>query len=168
MPFNSPFVNLWLKPRDFLRFCERMEYYLSVDLRFTSVEGIHYPVGLIDDVMLYFLHYSTEKEAAEAWSRRKARVNLDNLFVIFTDRDGCTYEDLLRFDRLSIKNKVVFTHVDYKEIASAFYIPGFEKDASVGNLLAFKSRFSLKKYYDAFDYVSWFNGKPLIKKGFAR
>ncbi|MBO4924066.1 MAG: DUF1919 domain-containing protein [Bacteroidales bacterium] len=157
LPFNSPFINLWLKPSDFLKFCEKMDYYLSLKLRFTTVVGLQYPVGVLGDILIFFQHYATETEAEEAWNRRKKRIRLDNLFVIFTDRDGCTYDDLLRFDRLKIRNKVVFTHVEYKDIVSAFYIPGFEEETSVGHLMCYKNKYSCKKYYDAFDYVSWFN-----------
>lgn len=32
--FNSPFVNLWLPPKDFLKFCENIEHYLNCDLKF--------------------------------------------------------------------------------------------------------------------------------------
>lgn len=157
LPFNSPFINLWLKPSDFLKFCVNMDYYLSLNLRFTTVENIHHPVGVLDDILLFFQHFATEKEAEDAWNRRKKRIRFDNLFVMFTDRDGCTYDDLLRFDKLMIRNKVVFTHLEYENIVSAFYISGFEKQASVGHLMYFKNKFSYKKYYDAFDYVSWFN-----------
>ena len=159
LPFNSPFINLWLEPKDFLKFCERMNHYLDLDLRFTNVDGIYYPVGVLDDIKLYFQHYSSEQEATSAWNRRKKRINMNNLFVMFTDRDGCTYEDLLRFDKLAIKNKVVFTHIKYPEISSSYYIPGFELETCVGQLMHSRNRISLKKYYDAFDYVSWFNGK---------
>lgn len=158
LQFRSPFVNLWLKPADFLSFCERMEYYLGIDLTFTTVEGIDYPVGVLEDILLFFQHYPTEKDAADAWNRRKQRVNLNNLFVMFTDRDGCTREDLIRFDKLGIKNKVVFTHIRHKDVVSSFYIPGFEEETSVGQLMQYKNRFSVKKHFDAFDYVSWFNG----------
>ena len=30
--FNSPFVNLWIKPKDFIKICENPEYYLKLDL----------------------------------------------------------------------------------------------------------------------------------------
>lgn len=159
LPFNSPFVNLWLKPKDFLKFCERMDYYLIINLRFTKIEGINYPVGVLDDIMVFFQHYSSEQEAENAWNRRKQRINKSNVFVMFTDRDGCTYEDLLRFDALDIKNKVVFTHINYPELSSAFYIPKFESEACVGQLMNYRGKYSIFKYYDLFDNVSWFNGK---------
>lgn len=159
LPFNSPFINLWLEPKDFLKYCERMNHYLDSSLRFAKVDGINYPVGVLDDIKIYFQHYSSEQEAASAWNRRKQRINMNNMFVMFTDRDGCTYEDLLRFEELNFSNKVVFTHTKYPELPSAFYIPNFESGTSVGHLMNYKNKHTFKKYYDAFDYVSWFNGK---------
>lgn len=158
LPFNSPFINLWLEPKDFLKFCERMNHYLDSTLRFTNFDGINYPVGMLDDIKIYFQHYSSEEEAANAWNRRKQRINMNNLFVMFTDRDGCTYEDLIRFDKLDIINKVVFTHVKYPDISSAYYIHGFETETCVGHLMELKNNYTYKKYIDAFKYVSWFNG----------
>lgn len=158
LPFNSPFVNLWLEPKDFLKFCERMNHYLDLDFRFIKIDGINYPIGVLDDIKIYFQHYSSEEDAESAWIRRKQRIDMNNIFVMFTDRDGCTYEDLIRFDKLAIKNKVVFTHIKYSGIPSAYYIPGFESETCVGQLMYSKNKFSLEKYYDAFDYVSWFNG----------
>lgn len=74
-----------------------------------------------------------------------------------TDRDGCTFEDLPSFDRLPYKNKVVFTHRKYPQIKSAYYIKGFENHKNVGDLYKYKSLLTLKKYYDDFNYIEWFN-----------
>lgn len=155
--FNSPFVNLWLKPDDFIRFLTNIKYYLGCEMTFIREAGISYPIGLLDDVRIYFQHYHSEEEAKEKWLERSKRINLDNLFIMFTDRDGCTYQNLCDFDALPYKNKLVFTHVPYPELKSAFYLKGWEKESSVGDCFEFKSPFSAKKHYDAFDYISWFN-----------
>lgn len=155
--FNSPFVNLWLKPTDFIKYLKNIEHYMNSELTFIQEEGITYPVGLLDDVKIYFQHYKTEEEAKDKWRERSNRINMDNLFIIFTDRDGCTEEHLREFDNLPYKNKVVFTHKPYLDIKSAVYIKGFEKEETVGMCFAFKNKFTGKKYYDQFDYVSWFN-----------
>ena len=76
-----------------------------------------------------------------------------------TDKDGTvgvTYEDLVAFDNLPFKNKVVFTNKPYPGLASAFYIKGFEQETQVGDLFDF-SGWNGAKYYDQFDYVAWFN-----------
>ena len=76
------------------------------------------------------------------------------MYIMFTDRDGCTYKDLEIFDMLPFKNKVVFTKQEYPEIKSAFYIKGFEDQPSVGICNSYKSKYSLFRYLDSFDYVS--------------
>ena len=76
---------------------------------------------------------------------------------MFTDRDGCTYQDLCAFDALPYKNKVVFTHISYPEIKSSYYIKGWEKEESVGICSEYIKPLSIKKHYDAFDYIDWFN-----------
>lgn len=155
--FNSPFVNLWIKPKDYIRMLSNLKQYMNTDLEFVKEEGIDYPVGKLIDAIIYFQHYNSEEEAKEIWNKRKTRINYDNLFVMFTERDGCTYEDLKAFDELPYK-KIVFTHKEYPQIQSSYYITGFENQNEVGFLYDFMPDKIGKKYYDQFDYVSWFNG----------
>lgn len=155
--FRSPFVNLYLSPADFLKYLKNMSHYMQAELTFITSEK-NYPVGQLDDLTIHFMHYHSEQEAANKWAERTKRINLDNLFVMMTDRDGCTYKDLQEFDRLPFENKVVFTHKAYPELKSAFYIKGFENQTQVGDLFEF-SGWNGKKYYDQLDYVNWFNGK---------
>ncbi len=159
LKFNSPFVNLWIKPKDYIKLCRDVKGYLAKTLSFTAEPEVPYPIGLLDDVRIYFQHYKTEQDAFESWNRRKERINYNNLFVLFSDRDGCTYEDLVEFDRLETDNKAVFVHKKYPEIKSAVYIPGFRNEESVGVCSGYRNKYTYKKYYDAFDYVAWFNGK---------
>lgn len=157
LQFRTPFVNLWIKPKDYLKILNNLRYYLSCNLTFTKENGINYPVGVLDDVKLYFQHYSSEKEAEEKWKRRITRIDYNNIFILFTDRDGCTKNDLEEFDKLHYKNKIVFTHIPYPDIKSAFYIKGFEEKESVGILSNYRN--CLKRYYDDFDYVNFFNSQ---------
>lgn len=155
--FNSPFVNLWMKPKDFIKMLKDIQYYMSRELVFTKEDGIDYPVGLLDDIRIYFQHYKTEQDAKSKWEDRAKRINYSNLFIMFSDRDGCTESDLKEFDQLPYPNKVVFVNKQHPEIQSSFYIKGFEDKESVGICSRYKSIGSLKKYYDDFDYVGWFN-----------
>ena len=90
-------------------------------------------------------------------NERVKRMNYNNLFVLFTDRDGCTEQDLLEFDKLPYKKKVVFVNRPHPSIKSAVYIRGFEDEECVGPCMAYKSKISYRRYYDDFDYVEWFN-----------
>lgn len=157
LKFNTPFINLWLSPKDFIKFCENMDYYLNCELAFTTKENIDYPVGVLKDINIYFQHYKDNKEAYKKWNERKKRINKNNMFIILSERDGCTYEDLLNFDKLEYKNKIVFTHKEYKEIKSSFYLKSFKNNNEVGKVFNFINTFSGKKFYDEFDYVNWFN-----------
>lgn len=157
--FNSPFVNLWLNAKDYIKFLKWPEKYLNCVMLFCREEGVNYPIGVLDDIKIYFYHYSTEKEAEECWNRRKKRINFDNLYVIFTDRDNCSYSDLLEFDNLPYKHKVVFTHKKYPKIKSSVYIRGFENCNQVGNLVATEGKIISKHIYERFDYVKWLNTK---------
>ena len=157
LQFKSPFVNLWIKPQDFIKMLTSLREYMNYDLKFTTEDGIDYPVGLLNDIKIYFQHYKTENEAKEKWNERICRMDYNNLFILFTDRDGCTEQDLIDFDNLPYKNKVVFVNKPHPNIKSAFVIKGFENENSVGPCMAYKSKLSYKKYYDDFDYVEWFN-----------
>ena len=159
-PFNSPFVNLYLSPNDFVRYLQNIEFYQQQSLTFIQSEK-PYPVAKLVDLKVHFMHYRNSQEAQQKWLARSARMNLDNLFIMMTDKDdaqGIAYEDLAAFDQLPFKNKVVFTRKPYPEFKSAFYIKGFEKQNQVGDLFTF-SGWNGVKYYDQFDYVAWFNGK---------
>lgn len=159
-PFNSPFVNLYLSPSDFVRYLQNIEFYQRQSLTFIQSEK-PYPVAKLADLRVHFMHYRNSQEAQQKWLARSARMNLDNLFIMMTDKDdaqGIAYEDLAAFDQLPFKNKVVFTRKPYPEFKSAFYIKGFEKQNQVGDLFTF-SGWNGVKYYDQFDYVAWFNGK---------
>lgn len=158
MRFNSPFVNLWIKPSDYIKILSDLPGYMNEELSFVIEDGIDYPVGVLRDVRVYFEHYNTNEEAKQKWDIRKARINYDNLFVMLIDRDGCNQLDLEMFDKLPYRNKVIFTNKKHPEIKSSFYINGFENHNEVGDCFAFVPDKIGVKYYDQFDYVKWING----------
>lgn len=155
--FNSPFVNLYMLPKDFLKMLHNLKRYMSLELVEVVEDGISFPIGELEDIRIYFMHYSSFDEAKSKWEQRKDRINYDNLFVLFNDRDNCTYDDLRDFDVLPYKNKVAFTHKPYPELKSAVYIHGFENEDMVGDCFEFVPNRIGRKYYDDFDYVGWFN-----------
>ena len=157
MRFNSPFVNLWMKPKDYIKMLTDLKGYMAEELTFIKEDGIDYPIGLLRDVRVYFQHYNSEEEAKQKWDTRKERLNYNNLFVLFTDQEGCTKDDLEQFDKLPFDKKVVFTNKSYPELKSAYYIKGFEKQRSVGPCYCFEPCIIGKKYYDQFNYVCWIN-----------
>ncbi len=53
--FLSPTVNLFFMPSDFIKFVNNLDYYLSITQN--VVMGDKYPVGILDDIKIYFMHY---------------------------------------------------------------------------------------------------------------
>jgi len=157
LQYRSPFINLWIKPDDFIKLLSDLRGYLTYDLRFIREEGISYPVAVLKDIHIYFQHYKTEEEAESCWKRRVKRMEYDNVAVFFTDRDGCTYENLKNFDNSPYERKVVFTHTDYPEFKSAYYFDCFSKEKEVGVLTEFSNSKLKTRYLDEYDYVALLN-----------
>lgn len=159
MRFNSPFVNLWIRPAEYITLLSDLDRYLNSEMEFIFDENVTYPVGLLGgDVKIFFQHYKTEQEAVDKWKERCKRINKDKVRVIMVQRGKCSYEDLKNFEQLPYEHKVCFTYKEYPEFKSTYYIRGFEKKKAVGDLFEFESLFSLKKYYDQFDMEAFLNG----------
>ncbi len=160
--FLSPTVNLYFDADDFVKFCENLEHYLKMPLVHIKDAPEAFPVAMLDDIKVYGMHYKTFEELEGKWRERAGRVNLDNLFFMMGQKDGCTEETLRRFDELPYKNKVVFTCKPMPQINCAYYIPGTEskeEPGSISNIMLDKGLFTGRKFIDDFDYVSFLNGK---------
>lgn len=153
--FNTPTINLFFYPEDFLEFISSIKENLEYEL-IEEESNYNYPVGSLNNIKIHFMHYKTFKEAKEKWDSRKNRINYNNLFIMCTDRDGCTYEQIKRFDQLPYKNKIMFTHKQYPEFKSCYYIEGFENQSSVGILSNYIGN-TRKRYLNKFNFVKWFN-----------
>ena len=91
--------------------------------------------------------------------------SLDNLFLVATEKDNCSYETIRRFDQLPYEHKVIFTHTEYPEFASACYIKGFEEKEELGVLTFYKNQLLKRRYLDDFDYVTFLNKTEKTKSG---
>lgn len=154
--FNSPFVNLCLYAEDYIKFLKDPQKYLA--LEFEEIERqFDYPMARLGDLTFRFVHYSSFEQAVADFKRRVPRINYDNLFVMFAERDGCTYELLKEFDSLPYAHKIVFTHLPYEDIQSSFYIKGYENMNCLGNIIDWDKKLG-RRIYDQFDFAQWLNG----------
>lgn len=153
----SPTVNLMIEMPDFVKFVERLVWYLEQNITFIDDPDHDYPVGMLGDIKLFFVHYKTPEEALEKWETRKRRIDPDNLYIIGCEKDGCTYETIQRFDKLPYKNKAILTKQEYPEFSSAWYLPGFEDCEALGTVTNFKDQFAKRRYMDDFDYITFLN-----------
>lgn len=158
MEFMTPTINLYFLVPDFVKFCKNIEEYIKLPLKEFEQVDYSYPVGTLDDLTIHFVHYNSFDEATIKWEERCERIDLDNLYFMMSDRDGCTDEDLLEFDQLKCRNKVVFVREPRPEIKSALYVPGYKKKNSVGNIYRWKGILGKRRWDKCdFNFVSFIN-----------
>ena len=168
LQFKSPTINMFFRAEDFMRCCENLKYYMSIEKLVEChdeeiIEDRSYPVAYLGDLTLFLVHYNSIEEAQKKWDERKRRINWENIVIINTDREGMTEELKDRFEKLPYR-KVMFVNSPpplYKKYPSCFYIKGYEKENSVGiitNPIGWKG----KRPIDQFDYVSFLNGKDCV------
>lgn len=159
MPYLTPTIDLFFYAPCYIKLISNLHYYFSQPLEFTDSskypdanDSGHYPIGLLDDVEIHFLHYKDKEQAHLKWSQRIKRVNYDRLFFVFTDKDLCDYNLIQEFDMLDIENKIIFTSKYMPEIKSSIYIPYFKGKSEIGNLFSnyhtLYGRFNFRRFFD--------------------
>lgn len=157
--FNSPTVNLFFGAEDYIKFLEKLDYYLGQTL-VEAQSDKDYPVAKLDDITIYFMHYPSFDEAKRIWEKRTERINRDNLYVILVQQNGCTEELLKKFDELPYKHKLALTACPMPEIKCSYYISGSEQpNGDVMDLCKYKGKFTGRRWIDDYDYVGFLNMK---------
>lgn len=156
--YTSPTVGLFFFADEYIKFCSNLKYYLSLELTFIpktesryyeyySEKDKYYPIGVLDDIEIVFLHYKSEEEAQEKWNRRKARINWDNLIVKFNDQNGATEEHIRAFDKLPYKNKLCFVAHPVEGTECTIQFTEFEQEACVKNdITSYRRYLNIDKY----------------------
>lgn len=161
--FDSPTINLWLLPKDFLEFVKYLSDYVdNAELLEDTSINCTYPVGILKleehkSLHVFFQHYDTFLEAKEKWEKRKRRIHYNNIYIIMTDRDGVTLSDIKAFSALPFKHKVMLTGINYP-FNSTFYIKNCMQDKHLGDIFK-QNRITGKRKLDTFDYISFLNDK---------
>lgn len=175
--FDSPTINLFFHELDFFEFIEHFDYY--VDQQLIQIlnpkydkDAPDYPVAVLKggekfkDIELHFLHYKSFDEANSKWEKRKKRLHLDRLYVIWTFM-GMEQDDIIykRAQSLPVENKVIFVNhpVDKEKYPDFYYIKGFEHQIGTGQLGEYMN-LKGERYYDQFDYVKWINNGLCLEK----
>lgn len=157
--FDSPTVNLWFEADGFVRFLENLTYYIDCPLHdIFWDENRGYPVGRLGDIKIYFQHYHSVEKAKEKWETRCKRVDMDNLCVICTDRDGMTLDLLQRYLKLPYKKIIYVGHKAMVLNEECIYIPGFENENQLPDMSGWADWKGHRYYEKYFDIVEWLNG----------
>jgi len=164
LPYQSPFVNLFIFADDYIYLLENFSPKIMKNLKFIDKINSkyqkeinqdvnlkdYYPIGVLNNnIELHFLHYKSEEEALEKWSRRCEKINYNRLIFKFSDGDNCTYEHIKRFDKLPFENKFCFTSKEYPKIKSVIYLDKFKGQNRV--------RDEWKYFHNYYDIVKTIN-----------
>lgn len=156
LQFRTPTINLFMEAGDFVRFCEDISRYLTLEL--CELESAHpYPLGALDDLTLHLVHYPDFANAQAKWNERRGRVDPSNLFLVFTDRDGFTEQLLPRIDAIPA-SKVLFSSRRMEQFSWTCHFPEYQKDGQVGDLTELANFRGKRRYEVRFDFIKWLNG----------
>lgn len=160
MRFNSPFVNLWIEPDDFLAICANPEAELSNELVEVDSE-LDYPVAELNGKKIYFQHYESFNQANEIWKRRLERVDYANISILFVLRDHYSTETIDAFASLPQKHKVMLVGVGHDVVDKAIALPKSSDSTGCLEILTDYSGLSGRRYYDEFDFPAWFSNSTI-------
>ena len=145
LPYMSPTVGLFIMPDDYLKLINRLEYYLKeCKMKFIEPKDSKryeelkthkgfgtYPIGVLDDVEIMFMHYKSEAEVVEKWNRRLKRVDWDNLIIKFNDQNGCTEKQIEEFNKIDKYQKMICFTANKIPGRYNIYMWEFKKDGFV-------------------------------------
>ncbi|MBQ2654678.1 MAG: DUF1919 domain-containing protein [Methanobrevibacter sp.] len=166
LKFNSPFVNLFILDEDFNKISKNFLYYIDQELVFDREEYEHnlkrnYPVAKLDDIYIYFNHYTDFEEAKRKWDERKKRINYSYLIFETTTENRKT---ALEFDAISLDYKLCF-YSGKLNASNIIDFSEFMKNKQVGTLgmLVNHTANGQIPYFDLLELLVNFNYKPRIK-----
>jgi uncharacterized protein (DUF1919 family) len=170
LQYSTPFVGMFMFAPCYIKMLKDLKSYMVKDLDFIDISRYEeanitrkkkaYPIGLLGgNVEIHFLHYSNAQEASAKWIRRKERINWENLFVEFSDRDNFTTELLEEFEKLPFPNKICFTSLYYPQFRTTVWIKESEGSPSVMDGIELYK--ACKKY---FNLIGWLNGGSGVRQ----
>lgn len=143
LQFCSPFIDMYTKWPDYMKFLKNPKYYVAQDIEFIRMDYDYilqheFPVSKCGDIELYFNHSTNFESAIENWSRRKQRINWDNILIMsYTDIPEYAEE----FIGLPYNKKICFTPFQHTNPAVCYIdfmdkMPNTPLWAIVNNILA--------------------------------
>ena len=112
LQYNTPFIGLFLYGPCYIQLLEHFDEYIReplVEAKGSKYGTVWYPVGLLKDIEIHFLHDKDFSVAKEAWDRRIERLlPFEDCILKICDRDLATEDHLERFLQLPHKRKILF------------------------------------------------------------
>lgn len=153
LKFNSPTIDTLIPDKDFVKFVNHLEDYLSKELKFIESNET-YPIAILGDIKVHFVHYHNCEEAKTKWEERKKRVKMDRLFLIMFDVD-VDKEDILKFGDVPCRNRICLSEYGHEDIA---YVKKLRRGKKDINRRFMDKNFLLRRRFECqFDFVDFIN-----------
>lgn len=154
--YNTPCVGLFIKPDCFVKLAIDFDDYIHTPLRFTKqskypgypLPNTNYPVGLLNDIEIHFLHYATEEKAATKWNERIKRIDKNNLYYSMVADQTTSPDTITRFLQKAATPRVCFHNNSKINLPDSIYIPPV--DGIMGNLYS-----KYERFVGHFDFADW-------------
>ena len=165
LPKLSPTVGMYFTAEEYIKFASNLKHYIEdEELKFISPENAKhkeyykkdkgygtYPIGILGDVEIAFLHYHSEEEAKQKWNKRCQRVNWNRLIVKMNDQNDFSHEYAMHFTQLPFKNKIFFTtREDCSKLECALVVSSRYKECCG----MFDEPYGASKKFDVNHYVN--------------
>ena len=155
IPYKTPFIGLYIAPKDYIKLIENLTYYLSMPLEFIDAEKCqqNFPVGCLGDIKIYFMHYFCQEEVVAKWNRRLERVNWDNLFIkIDFGKWNYDNESIKIWNSIKDHTKIAFLKSPDPKIMDSIFVENWVFD---GNAM-----YNISQEY--FDVIHWLSKKKIL------
>ncbi|MEY8316179.1 DUF1919 domain-containing protein [Oscillospiraceae bacterium 50-58] len=164
LKFLSPTINMTMSGEDFILLCQHLEDFLAVEMEEVADHAEDYPVGRLNteygSITLDLVHYDTFQSAAESWERRKKRVDLNNIRIIFHIEPPVSPKLVEQFERLPYAHKVLLSSgIDIKQHPDCYNLPCYAA-GHTRSIERYRSKYSIRRCQDEYDWVSFLNGDP--------
>jgi uncharacterized protein (DUF1919 family) len=143
LPYLTPTIGLFFHSPCYIKLLENFEW-IHDELQFVNISkyetsnklrssaNLTYPIAIIGNgVEIHFLHYTSNEEALEKWSRRLKKINFDNLLFLFCVRELNTDEHVYKFCAMPFKNKLCISAKSFSELSEVIQLGEYEKDGEV-------------------------------------
>ena len=149
LPYLTPTVGLWIKPADYIKYIENFDHGHQEPLIFQTTAK-DYPVATLSGAEINFMHYKSQAEAQQKYTRRLLRVqNNRQFFKIDFGKPGYTIDDIRRWNKLKLKNSVAF-YPSTMELPEEVHNGIAVSDWSPNGALMFDIT---RKYFDLFQWI---------------
>lgn len=139
-PYNTPFIGLGIYGDCYIKLLSNFDHYMALELSFKpqsetkhphTFKETYYPLGLLGDIEIHFVHYNSEEDAANKWQRRTKRMlevtDRNDYFFKICDDWKAEVKHFKQFHELPFKNKVSFIPDAKKTFDNPTHIAVYER-----------------------------------------